>query len=245
MSSREPLSCRRRFALRLALLRLVTAIAALCGASPVLAEDGAWRPLEVVRYAQPGGPTFVLTVEDDPSSGDTPRLRISRSGVADFVVLPPGGLVSTAEGLIDMDRPPPNLVRSKFVYLTKALRDRSGHPFLIVFGHGYASDPYSIRILRLAPSGAPKYALSEDQFEVEEILDLDHKGIGLAGRRTLSEVVGDCRKTYDPYAVLRLSPSTQTFVYSPRLSRSYTLKRLGRWAGPKARDDVTVPSACP
>jgi hypothetical protein len=118
---------------------------------------------------------------------------------------------------------------------------------LIVFGWGFGSDPGSLVILTLDPSGAPVTVFQSDAFELNALVDLDGDGVAeVVGKHSLSEVWGRCFETYDPYSVYRLAGShVPRAVYDSALSRSYNIAHYFGWAGPKARGDIAVVRCAP
>ena len=214
----------------------VPTLAALLAASiSNAAGKSGWHTIETIN-ATPG---HTVTIEANAASEDSPRLRFVDRRL-NFIVTAPGGLVPLSNA-----RPPghPSApssdLGSKYLFAQPSLKDRNGFTLFIAFGHAYASDPGSIRVISTDAKGARYLALSDDTFDLHGTLDLDHDGIReLIGRRSLSQSSGKCAFSYDPYTVYRLSNRGQ-FEYSPDLSEAYNRAHYV-WAGPRGREDITV-----
>jgi hypothetical protein len=135
-----------------------------------------------------------------------------------------------------------NLLKSKYVFVSKALTNRSHDPLVVVFGAPEDPDPGAIRVLHLGAGGKMETLLSYDNFQIVSIADLDHDGVAeLIGRRSFSQMDTKCLSTYDPISVFRLSAGAAgRFVYDEALSKAYNLSHRYVWAGPNAREDVAV-----
>jgi len=196
-----------------------------------------------------GAPPYVLrlTSSTDSDSETGPRLSIRTPRGRTVVVSLPGGLVPINRGLADPAAASDNLIRSTYLYLTPRLRDAQGTPLLLAFGWAYASDPGGLVILALTPHGEPAEVFRSKAFELTNLVDLDGDGAAeIVGRHTLGEKWGRCFETYDPYSVYRLIRSpTPRAVYDTALSRAYNIAHYFGWAGPKAREDLTIVRCAP
>ncbi len=193
-----------------------------------------------------GRAPYGLRIEGKPDNeAGLPTLRVAGLDGPPLVVRAEGGLVPYAEGLLPpLASHPGQTLASRYVYSSASLRDREGRPLIVVFGYAFASDPGAIRVVGLDSARRPRVLLADETFALADVRDLDGDGVPeLIGRRSLSQTSGECRATYDPYAVYRLGASGELrFRYSERLSRKYNLGHYV-WAGPRAREDIAV-SGC-
>jgi hypothetical protein len=220
-------------------MRSVVAASAICLFGLVAAAGAkTWLARETVHYA--GYSLIIQDTQGTPVEDDFPRLKIVGPRGASLVVSSEGGLVPLAEGLImDKSLMRDNKLASAVLYASPHFKDAAGAPFVIVLGRAYASDPGSIRVIALKADGVPTLAFSSETFEPSAIADLDNDGtFELIGRPSYSQSSSNCLKTYDPFAVYRVSNSS--LRYSEALSRRYNIAHYYGWAGPKAREDVVV-----
>ncbi len=188
-----------------------------------------------------GRPAFRVTVEDSAKVDATPRVRIVGPNGQFIIVTADGGLVKLADAFLNKALLKHDALQSKYVFASRSLTGLSGEPLLVVFGWAFASDPGSIRVIGLNPAGDPVLLLSDDTFELTGIRTGKDKSVQLIGRPSLSEQLGNCSITYDPYAVYQLSPSNPAgFKYSVALSKAYNLNHYYGWAGPTYREDVII-----
>jgi hypothetical protein len=231
---------RRRQAVAIA---VVLAFACGAGAAP---KPSAGALVESSAFTwSPGRSPYDLRIEGRPDiDAGHPVLRIVGPGGERLVVKAGGGLVPYAEGLLDpIASHSGQAVKSRYVYANAALRDRQGQPMVAVFGYAFASDPGAVRVIGLDGAGRPRVLLRQETFALAEVRDLDGDGVAeLIGRRRLSQTSGECRTTYDPFAVYRLDAGPAArFRYSEGLSRRYNLAHYV-WAGPAAHEDIAVAS---
>ena len=226
--------------------RLALAVAALLATNEANSAtrgerdpEKGWTRVESLQVIGPNRHGYTLTVEDNPEIDATPRLRVAGPNGRGLKVQQDGGLIPVAKALEGKRLLEPNSVGSKYVYIPPTLKDPSNEIFLIVFGWAYASDPGSIRIVKL-DRDSPKLVFSAETFELEQIIRLNggHE-IQIVGRRSLSQLWGKCLSTYDPYAVFKMG-SAAKFEYSAALSKGYNLTHRYVWAGPDSREDVAV-----
>jgi hypothetical protein len=208
----------------------------MAGAS---AEAAAWRAVESVRLGPPAAPrAYRATIESRAGDEDSPRLRLAGPTGAPLSVVLEGGLVTAKAGLTGS---PLRATRRRgaYLYAPDPLNRRPAEQVVIVFGRAYASDPGSIRIIRLPARGAPHVAFADATFLLERIADLDRDGrADLIGRRTGPQSFSRCRWTYAPFSVFRQA-TRGGFEYSRPLSRAYNRAHYV-WAGREPRDDIAV-----
>ena len=225
------------------LCSLVIGITLGHGAVVLASEDitGDWKPLESVRYIwRRNQPAYQFAVEETPRA--PPRLRIQDPYGGALTITLDGGVVPIAQGVLnDHALIAGNLIKSKYIYISRKLRNVRGEPMLIIFGWGYASDPGSIRIISLNSNGAPHILFSSQTFLLTGIVSLKHgRDLEIIGLRSMSQQSG-CLETYNPYIVYRLSlPRGTTFTYSEASSRKYNNNHYFGWDGPKATQRIAV-----
>jgi hypothetical protein len=152
------------------------ALAAFAFAVPaVAAAPAVWQAVETVSYG-PAAASYRLTVETGPADVDSPRLVVVDPSGHTLVVTPPGGLVPVSDGLSETGLAKSNLLKSKYVFVSKALTNRSHDPLVVVFGAPEDPDPGAIRVLHLGAGGKMETLLSYDNFQIVSIADLDHDG---------------------------------------------------------------------
>jgi hypothetical protein len=198
-----------------------------------------WSVMETARIINSAGARDDFTVESNRSSDDSPRIHIDWRGHRALTVQPEGGLVRVADAVKWARGLPSNRLSSAWVYSPK-FSSRAGENFYLMFGWAFASDPGSLRIVRIRADGKPQLVYSDDTFLVDAIAE-DTDGLELAGRRSLSEAMGGCLTTYDPFTVIRLRRDRPPKP-SVALSRKYNLSHGYVWAGPKPREDLRVDS---
>lgn len=121
--------------------------------------------------------------------------------------------------------------------LVLPLRGAGGTAVFAVFGAGYASDPDELTLIGFDATGYPRLLFRKD-FLLKGVTDLDGDGTPeIVGLPTLSEMVGKCSTSYDPYAVYRLAAGT--LRYDLALSRRYNEAHYV-WAGPNASERIAV-----
>jgi hypothetical protein len=219
-------------------MRTRLALAALAALMLMAAAPPGWTPIESLRYGPPGA-SSKLTVEQDKSNDDSPRLKILGPNGRTTVITLVGGLITAAAALTETPLNRANLLHSKYFYASDALRDPSGDRLLVVFGAAPDSDPSSIRILHFGPNGRIDTLMANDAFALIAVTDLNHDGKPeLVGRASLSQFDKPCVTTYDPLAVYR--QSGETYLYDEALSKAYNLSHRYVWAGPTSREDIGV-----
>ena len=220
----------------------VLATLAFAFACPIgAAAQSGWRPIETISYG-PAPASYRLTTETNAADDNSPRLTVTDSSGHATVITFDNGMVPVSEGLRDTGLAGANLLKSKYVFVAKALTNRAGARLVVVFGAPVDPDPFAIRVLRLGAGGKVETLLSEDSFVITSITDLDHDGVAeLIGRRSYSQMDTKCLSTYDPISVFRLAAGAQgRFVYDEGLSKAYNLAHHFVWAGPNAREDLAV-----
>jgi len=121
--------------------------------------------------------------------------------------------------------------------LVLPVRGTGGSAIFAVFGWGYASDPGEMTLIGFDATGYPRL-LFRKEFLLVNVTDLDGDGTPeIIGLPTLTEHVGKCSTSYDPYAVHRMSGGTPR--YDLALSQRYNEAHYV-WAGAKARADIAV-----
>ncbi|MFN2598152.1 MAG: hypothetical protein ABR563_13315 [Pyrinomonadaceae bacterium] len=200
-----------------------------------------WRSVETTDFRwRKGGETYTSVVESDVQGKEETELLIRVPSGRDFWLSIPGGVVKASDGWLDKKLAAENLLKSNYLFLTNRLKNGEGTPMLIVFGAAKASAPGSLRVLSLDKTGYPVEVLSDDNFQLTSLADLDGDGIAeIVGKHCLSQLSGAGVSTYDPYSVYRVSRVGKA-AYSLTLSRSYNLRHYYGWAGRDCREDVLV-----
>jgi hypothetical protein len=209
-----------------------------------LAADDAWKLFSSFEYNwdNHGAATFAFEI---PSSGpkgggDFTRVRIQVPRLKEFVQTNEDGWVNfTSKEVSISSKLAKNLISSKQVLAVKGAQNRT---LIFLFGYQYASSFGKLDMLEISNSGEPRLALHLDEFELEEVRDLDGDGIvEVIGKPCMAETWGNELLTYSPFSVYRLSAiSGGTASLSLPLSKRYTLKHYYGWAGPQCSDKIAV-----
>lgn len=200
-------------------------------------DPGRWAVLERLPWGTSSRTSDRILIEQNTTLDNSPRLRLLRRGHPAMAIEPEGGLVKLSDGLQWAHATPPNRLTSDWVY-APSLSAKAGQNLFIVFGHAFASDPGSIRVVRIQSSGQPEVVYSDQTFQLET-LKVSGSEVRLIGRRSLTQMSDRCLGTYDPFSVLRIRPNGAA-NYSPSLSRTYNLTHGYVWAGPHYREDIQV-----
>ncbi len=145
------------------------------------------------------------------------------------------GFATTKDALNQGDLSPAG--PSAYVFSDARLKDRAGHPILIVFGVAEASDPGAMRVVGETANGDPRLLLVEDTFALTGVERVGGES-RLIGLRSLSQLAGRCVSSYDPFSIFTLGADGR-FHYSLALSKAYNLNHY-IWAGPKSTEAISV-----
>jgi len=218
--------------------RLAYAWAALgvLASSASWADAPRWRTLETLSLPiDATHPPNVLTVE---RSDDDARVRVtvkrpSGETIPEFFGT---GLARLSQG-VAAELLATNRLRSGYAFAAPKLDRFAGRRVLILLGDSGEPGPPTLHVLMVGPTTFETYGAGP--LYLTKIVR-SRLGVELIGRPPLSEVVGRCRSTYDPYAVLAfVGGKDPSLAYAPALSRAYNRANYV-WAGPKFRTDVTV-----
>ena len=188
------------------------------------------RAVETVSIPPARGlPNYRLVVEGSDASDqdETRRLVIFSAGHRTVV---------SVEGGLAANQLPANKLHSKFIFRSRSMPDN----MVIVFGWTYDTGPAELRVIRLGR--VPEQILAEQEFHLDHVQrGANGRSLLIIGKRTFSEMLGNCISTYDPYSVLKLDDMSRGhFHYSLALSKWYNTAHYGGWAGPKSREDLGV-----
>jgi hypothetical protein len=208
----------------------MAAAALMSAAGVVRADTSPERSLETLSITVPGADApSRLTLEQ---SGDRVRMTLRRPSGATWSKMFGDGLAplkaNAAPEIVAR-----NQLASAYVLAAPEL-DPSAHArVFILFGFN-GPDPSILNVMRVTASGTEVF--NGGPLWLERIVR-HGRGVELIGKPVLSEIVGHCRSTYDPYAVLVFTDGALSA--SPRLSEAWNRAHYV-WAGPKSRTDVTV-----
>lgn len=198
-----------------------------------------WIVEDATQVTSSAGGHDYFIVESNSDSDNSPRVRINWRGHTVLRVQPEGGLVRVSEAAKGSRGLPVNRLKSSWIY-SPDFPGRNEEGLYLMFGWAFASDPGSLRVVRILPDGQPRMIYSDDTFQVETMV-ADAQGVELIGRRSLPEAMGACLTTYDPFTVLRIRRDISPKP-SVALSRNYNLAHGYVWAGPMPRTDIRVDS---
>lgn len=203
-------------------------------------QSANWKAVETtsIHWHKTRSP-YTLILE---SAGDMDtRLRIKVPGQRDFILSTWDGITTFSEALLDEKLTSDNLLKSTYLLMPPKLKDDRGMPLLFVFGWGRGSSPGSLHILSLDKTGHPVVVCSLNEFELMALADLNRDGrFEIVGTHGLSQMMGECYSTYDPYSVYILPRADGKARRSLALSKKYNLKHYYGWAGPEVREDIRV-----
>jgi hypothetical protein len=198
------------------------------------ADTRTWQVIETIPLSV-GGEADVLTVERSVAADARVRFVVTRPSGERVDEFFGTGLAPLKEGAAP-DVAATNQLKSAYALSSPLLDHESDRRILIWFGFE-GPDPPTMHVaivgkVSLETYGGGSLALAA--------IVRHGASVDLIGKTSLSESVGACRFTYDPYSVLVFhGAKDSTLRYSRALSRAYNRAHYV-WAGPRYRQDVSV-----